>query len=111
MEFLGCLVRCLIELAALGCVLVTNGFRFLALYTKSRPAFVAENLFLRKQLVFYQERKVVPRRLDNASRYLLVLLSRCFDWKDALINVTPRTLMGSHRAGVDDLGYRLNFVN
>lgn len=54
---------------------------------------------------------MVPRRLDNASRYLLVLLSRCFDWKDALINVTPRTLMGSHRAGVDDLGYRLNFVN
>ena len=59
----------------------------------------AENLFLRKQLAFYQERKVVPRRFDNASRFLLVLLSRCFDWKDALVNVTPRTLIGWHRQG------------
>jgi hypothetical protein len=59
----------------------------------------AENLFLRKQLAFYQERKVAPRRFDNASRFILVLLSHGFAWKDALVNVTPKTFIGWHRAG------------
>ncbi len=92
-------VFCLVDLVALSRTLVANGLRFLALCTKSRPALAAEILFLRKQLAFYQERKLVPRRFDNASRYLLVLLSRCFDWKEALVNVTPKTLIGRHRAG------------
>lgn len=121
MIFLGHLVRCLIEFAGLGCVLliITNSLHFLALCPKSRTMLAAENLFLRKQLAFYQERKVVPRRFDNASRFLLVLLSPCFDWKDALVNVTPRTLIGWHRqgfgcsgvgnAGGDALGSPLNF--
>jgi len=100
MNFVGHLVRGLIELATLSGMLVTNGLRFMALCTKSRAALTAENLFLRKQLAFYQERKVVPRRLDNASRYLLVLLSRWFAWKDALVNVAPKTLIGWHRAGL-----------
>ena len=99
MDLFGHVVRCLIELTSLGCALVANGMRFAALCTKSRAALTAENLFLRKQLAFYQERKVVPRRFDNASRYLLVLLSRRFAWKDALVNVTPKTLIGWHRAG------------
>ncbi len=90
----------MIEFAASGRLLITNSLNFLALCMKSRATLAAENLFLRKQLAFYQERKVVPRRFDNASRYLLVLLSRCFDWKDALVNVAPRTLIGWHRAGV-----------
>ena len=60
---------------------------------------VAENLFLRKQLAFYKERKVTPRRFDNVSRFILVLLSYGFAWKDALVNVTPRTFIGWHRAG------------
>jgi putative transposase len=97
MEFLGRLVRCLIELAALGWVLITNSLHFLVLCTKSRATLAAENIFLQKQLAFYQERKVVPRRFDNASHCLLVLLSRCFVWKDALVAVTPKTLIGWHR--------------
>ncbi len=80
-------------------MLFISGLRFLALCMKSRAALGAEILFLRKQLAYYQERKVAPRRFDNASRYLLVLLSGWFDWKDALVNVTPRTLIGWHRAG------------
>ncbi|MGB7584779.1 MAG: hypothetical protein WBM11_08025 [Terriglobales bacterium] len=44
---------------------------------------MAENLFLRKQLAFYQERKVRPRRLTDAARLALVLWSGWFDWKDA----------------------------
>ena len=100
MDLFGQVVRCLIELTSLGCALIANGMRSRpSLCTKSRAALTAENLFLRKQLAFYQERKVVPRRFDNGSRYLLVLLSRRFAWKDALINVTPKTLIGWHRAG------------
>jgi putative transposase len=57
----------------------------------------AEILFLRKQLAFYQERKVKPRRFDDAARLSMLLLSKLFDWKSALINVKPDTLIGWHR--------------
>ncbi len=80
-------------------MLFISALHFLALCMRSRAALGAEILFLRKQLAYYQERKVAPRRFDNASRYLLVLLSGWFDWKDALVNGTPRTLIGWHRAG------------
>jgi hypothetical protein len=63
---------------------------------RSRTSLAAENLFLRKQLAFYQERKVKPRRADNPT---LVLLSRWFNWRDALIVVRPRTLVAWHRKG------------
>ena len=33
----------------------------------------AENLFLRKQLAFYVERNVRPRRLDDAARIALIV--------------------------------------
>ncbi len=49
---------------------------FLRLGLRSRTFLAAENLFPRKQLAFYQERKVKPRRADNATRLTLVLLSR-----------------------------------
>ena len=63
----------------------------------SRTALIAENLFLRKQLAFYQEREVRPRRLTNAARLWLVFWSRFFDWKSALVVVKPETLIGWHR--------------
>ncbi len=87
------------ELAHLARTLFTDGVHFISLFARSRTALAAENLFLRKQLAFYQERKVVPRRFDNVSRYILVLLSHGFAWKDALVNVTPKTFIGWHRAG------------
>ena len=65
---------------------------FLSLGLQSRTSLAAENLFLRKQLAFYQERNVKPRRADNPTRLTLVLLSRWFNWRDALIVVRPRTL-------------------
>jgi len=73
--------------------------RFISLLAQSRTALAAENLFLRKQLAFYQERKVRPRRFDNVTRLILVLLSHGFAWKDALVNVTPRTFIEWHRVG------------
>ena len=58
--------------------------QFLCLGLRSRTSLAAENLFLRKQLAFYQERKVKPRPADNPTRVTLVLLSRWFNWRDAL---------------------------
>ena len=60
---------------------------FVCLGLRSRSSLAAENLFLRKQLAFYQERKVKPRRADNPTRLTLVLLSRWFNWRDAFIQV------------------------
>jgi putative transposase len=37
---------------------------------RSRGQLAAENLFLRKQLALYQERKVKPRRADDATRII-----------------------------------------
>ncbi len=67
-----------------------------------RGVIVAENLLLRKQLAMYRERGRKPRRPDVATRVSLVVLSSCFEWKDALLVVTPRTFVGWHR-----LGFRL----
>ena len=62
-----------------------------------RTALIAENLFLRKQLTFYQEHQVRPRRLTNATRLSLLFWSRFFEWKSALLMVKPATLIGWHR--------------
>jgi len=43
---------------------------------QSRTRLAAENLFLRNQLACYLERNVRPHRTDNASRIMLVMLSR-----------------------------------
>jgi len=73
--------------------------QFLRLCFWSRTSLAAENLLLRKQLGFYQERKIKPRRADNPTRLTLALLSRWFDWQSALTIVKPRTLVGWHRNG------------
>jgi hypothetical protein len=39
---------------------------FLYLGSRSRTSLAAENLFLRKQLAFYQERKVKPVATENS---------------------------------------------
>ena len=54
---------------------------FARLAVMSRTQLAAENLFLRKQLALYQERRVKPRRPDSATRVILVLLSRWLDWR------------------------------
>jgi len=54
--------------------LVTEGLLFFRLLFRSRTALSAEVLFLRKQLAFYQERQVQPRRLNDSARFSLILL-------------------------------------
>src|SRR6266480_3559970 len=79
--------------------LVADGLLFLRLLFRSRTALSAEVLFLRKQLAFYQERQVQPRRLNDSARFSLILWSRLCDWKEALVIVKPETLIGWHRKG------------
>jgi putative transposase len=56
--------------------LFASMFRFVILTLRSRNSLAAENLFLRKQLAFYQERKIRPRRLDDPTRVTLMWLGR-----------------------------------
>ena len=59
----------------------------------------AENLVLRRQLAGYVERGIKPRRVDYATRVSLALFTRFFDWRDAVINVCPSTIVRWHRLG------------
>ena len=75
-------------------------FQFLAdllglvtLSIRPRLSIEAENVFLRRQLALYKERGIKPGRIDTATRMSLVLLSKLFDWRCALIIVRPETLI------------------
>src|SRR5215831_190495 len=61
------------------------------LVLRSRRALAAENLFLRKQLALFQERKVKPHRANDSTRLIMVILGRLFAWSGALVNVKPNT--------------------
>jgi transposase InsO family protein len=80
-------------------ITAAEGVEFLRLAVSSRAALSAEVLFLRKQLAFYREHQVHPRKLTNAARFSLVLWSRLINWREALIIVKPETLIGWHRRG------------
>jgi transposase InsO family protein len=69
------------------------------LAARSRTALIAENLFLRKQLALFQERKTRSRRATDATRWVMVTLSRFFAWRGALVNVKPDSLTRWHRRG------------
>src|ERR1700716_2479129 len=73
--------------------------RWCALAFRSSQSIKAENLFLRRQLALYIERGAKPRRVDWVTRIGLTLLSRCFNWRGALVVVSPATLIRWHRAG------------
>jgi transposase InsO family protein len=77
--------------------LAVNALHFVGLSFRSRTALIAENLFLRKQLAFYQEHQIRPRRLTNAAKFSLVIWSRLFAWRPALLVVKAATLIGWHR--------------
>jgi len=107
MEWFSLITNLTAELAKLARTLLADDMRFLDLLARSHTtALAAENLFLRKQLPLYQERRIKPRRFDNITRFILVLLSHGFAWNNALKNVTPRTFIGWQRAG-----FRLRMAN
>jgi transposase InsO family protein len=80
-------------------LVVFDLFRLALLAAHSRTALAAENLFLRKQLALFQERKAKPRRADDSTRWVMATLSRLFPWRAALVNVEPNTLTRWHRKG------------
>jgi hypothetical protein len=57
--------------------------KFASLSVRSHKSLAAENLFLRKQLALFQERKVKPRRANDATRWLMATLGRMFQWQCA----------------------------
>ena len=73
------------------------------LLLRPQSALAAENLFLRKQLAMFQERKTKPRRPDTPIRIALVLLSRIFNWRDALVVVQPQTLIPMAPSGLSPI--------
>ena len=66
---------------------------------RSRRALAAENIFLRKQLALFPERKVKPRRAHDSTRLIMVRRGRMFSWRNALVNVKPDTFLRGHRQG------------
>jgi len=77
--------------------LLRDGVQFVHAFCHPRAASAAEILLLRKQLAYYQEHQVKPRRLTDASRLSLLLRSRFFDWRAALVVVKPETFIRWHR--------------
>ena len=72
--------------------LVLDALSFARSLLRSRSSLAAENFFLRKQLTFYVERERRPRT-KNATRFTMATLTRLFDWTNALVVVTPDTLI------------------
>ena len=85
--------RALLGLLNIGKALLREALGFLL---GPKASLAAEVLFLRKQLAFYQERKIKARRYD-AARISLLLLAQLFAWKKVLLNVKPATFIGWHR--------------
>jgi putative transposase len=68
-------------------------------FLRSSSAIRAQNLVLRRQLARYVERGIKPRRMDHVTRVSLALFSRLFDWRNAVVNVRPSTIVRWHRLG------------
>jgi len=64
-----------------------------------RPLNQSRESVLAPTAQLYIERGVKPRRIDPATRIGLTLLSRFFNWRDALVVVRPETMIRWHRAG------------
>jgi putative transposase len=91
------IVPALLPVVSLLFSIVRDSIRFILLWTRSSVSLRADNLFLRKQLALYLERKTKPRRANDATRLTLALLSDLFAWKEALVIVKPETLISWHR--------------
>ena len=71
----------------------------LADLNRSKRALIAENMFLRQQLIVLERQVERPRVTQRDQQILVLLASRLQLWRDALIIVKPDTLIGWHRLG------------
>jgi len=92
-------LRILFQIIGTLWTLLVDVVHFLQLCLRPSAGLAAENLFLRKQLAFYQERQVKSRRAPDTARFTLVWLSRWFNWRQALAIVQPDTFLRWHRQG------------
>jgi putative transposase len=99
MSVTGPLITALSHMTVTGCSVLIDLGRFVSLCLRSRTALAAENLFLRKQLTMFEERKVQPHRATDAVRFVMSALSRLFAWRGALRVVKPDTFVRWHRKG------------
>jgi hypothetical protein len=67
----------------------------------------AEHLFLRKPLAVYMERRVKPRRADDATRIILGSVSHILEWRHLLIIVKPETRIRWYGKGFRSAGRAL----
>ena len=89
----------MLQLARAVVGIVSDILRLGVLFLRSSSAIRAENLVLRRQLARYIERGIKPRRVDHATRVSLALFTRLFDWRNAVVNVRPSTIVRWHRLG------------
>lgn len=67
---------------------------------RSKPELIAENAFLRQQVIVLKRQSVGRLALTQHDRRILVVLaSKLRGWKDALHIVKPDTVMKWHRQG------------
>ena len=67
--------------------------------TRSRRELIAENAFLRQQVIVLKRQKPHPSVTRFDRTLLVVLASTVQGWKDSLLLVKPDTLLKWHRAG------------
>jgi len=72
-------------------------FTLIRLLLCSRSALIAENLFLRKQLALFKERKTKPHSASRLTRITMISLARFFNWREALVIIKPETFIKWHR--------------
>jgi hypothetical protein len=80
--------------------LLSEALTFIPLMACSQASLAAEILFLRKQLAFYQERKIKPHRFDDAARLSMVLFSKLFEGIRRYIDQSTSPTSGSTRMNI-----------
>jgi putative transposase len=67
--------------------------------SRSKEELIAENMFLRQQLIVLERQVKRPKLTQRDRRILVLLSSRIEVWREALMVVKPNTLIGWHRQG------------
>ena len=73
-----------------------EALRFVRVVFQSHASFPPENLFIRKQLMFYQERNRTATA-DGFREVRAAVLVTLFPWRSALVVVKPETPISWHR--------------
>jgi transposase InsO family protein len=66
---------------------------------RSKRELIAENMFLRQQLIVLERQVVRPQLTQHDRRMLVLLASWIQGWREALVVVKPDTLLRWHREG------------